>query len=72
MDLRCVSGILHGKLMDGLLEVRCKSNRCGHRPGTIILHRFDVLSGQLVETKKFTDPIGGKHAARHGLPIRNA
>lgn len=41
---------------DGILEVKCKSARCGARAGVVILHRFDVHSGAFLETKVFLDP----------------
>lgn len=59
MDLRCGSGILHGVLDDGVIEVKCKSQRCGHASGTVVLHQFDAGTGQLVRTLKFTDPQEG-------------
>lgn len=77
MDLRCDSGIKHGDLdiQDGVLEVKCRSKRCGHMPGAIIIHRFDVGTGQLIETKKFTDPLSRKdsqHASGHCVSVRSA
>lgn len=74
MELRCPSRILHGVLHDGVLEVRCKSNRCGHAAGTIVIHRFDVLSGELVETNKYTDPVARRDndGVGHRVSVRNA
>lgn len=47
----------HGVLVEpGLLEVRCTSKLCGAKPGTVVLHRFDALTGELVRTLTFTDP----------------
>lgn len=55
MELRC-DHKMHGILTDtGLLEVKCNSAFCGSRPGVVVLHRFDVESGVLVETKKYKD-----------------
>ncbi len=56
MEIRCVNEILFGILEDGILEVKCRSHRCGYRPGRVILHRFDVKTGALVETKRFKAP----------------
>lgn len=73
MDLRCDSGILHGKLEDVVVEFKCKSARCGHQPGTVVLHRFNVLTGELLATVKFTDPTRrSNHATRNGISIRSA
>lgn len=58
VELRCRNGILLGVLFpdEGILELKCKSNRCGHRPGAIVLHRF-TTDGNFVGTRKFTDPV---------------
>lgn len=56
-DLRCDNGILFGKLVgDGLFEVKCRSQRCGYVRGlSVVLHRFDVKSGELVQTLMFRE-----------------
>lgn len=55
MELRCKHK-LHGILIqDGILEIKCSSALCGKKPGVVVLHRFDVKTGQLVETRKFKD-----------------
>lgn len=57
MDLRCDSKILHGKLDVGeTIEVKCRSNRCGHGPGVVVVHRFSVSTGELQETLRFKQP----------------
>lgn len=61
MQLRCESG-LQGILKeypDGkwLLEVRCKNQRCSERgAGMVVLHYFDIKTGELNHTRKFRDP----------------
>ncbi len=56
MELRC-SAKLHGIIRDGeVLEVKCDSRFCGHKPGVVVLHRFDSHTGQLVETLRFKEP----------------
>lgn len=55
-ELRCPNRILFGVLDDRIIEVKCKSNRCGARAGVVILHRFDADSGAFLETKIFRDP----------------
>jgi hypothetical protein len=55
VELRCEHK-MHGVLTDnGLLEVKCGSAFCGSKPGVVVLHRFDVVTGELVETKKYKD-----------------
>jgi len=55
MELRCQKK-LHGILNDGVLEVKCSSRFCGARPGIVVIHRFDPITGETLETKKFSDP----------------
>lgn len=42
---------------NGVLEVKCRSTRCGAGVGKVILHRFELISGNLLETKVFLDPL---------------
>lgn len=65
MQLRCANGILFGVLVragTGVLEVKCRSRRCGHRQGVVVLHRFDLATGQEVEgsPKHYRDPAYDK------------
>lgn len=56
MDLHC-GNKLHGRLLDnGLLEVGCQSRMCGKEAGNVVLHRFDPLTGELVETLRYKQP----------------
>jgi hypothetical protein len=56
MDIRCDSK-MHGIIVEpGLIEVKCDSKFCGHRAGVTVLHRFNSLTGELVETKRYKDP----------------
>ncbi len=60
-QLRC-KGKLQGimkEFPDGkkLLEVRCKEKWCADRvAGLIVLHYFNVETGELDHTKKFREP----------------
>lgn len=56
MDLRCDSKKF-GELCDGVLDVKCSSRFCGAGPGVVVIHRFDSLTGELLETKRFRDPM---------------
>lgn len=54
-ELRCDSKILHG-VTDGVhIEVVCRSNRCGKAPGVVVLHKFNVATGQLVSTQRLKE-----------------
>lgn len=55
IELRCPNK-LHGKVFDHLVEVACNSARCGKRPGVVVLHRYDLLTGELVDTKRYKSP----------------
>jgi len=61
IDLRCDSK-KHALLLvdDHTVEIKCNSRFCGHRRGTVVLHRFDLASGQLVKTLRFAEPEEGK------------
>ena len=54
MELRCEHK-LHGVVHDGLLEVKCKSALCGSQPGVVVIHKFDPITGALVDTKRYKD-----------------
>lgn len=58
MELRCTARILHGIVngASGSIEVTCKSKRCGKRPGVVVLHTFNMSTGELVNTKLFKEP----------------
>lgn len=67
MELRCPHK-LHGMLIaEGVLEVKCDSKFCGHGPGVVVLHRFDVKTGELLETKSFKNPdLGTERSTDNG------
>lgn len=56
MELRCPNGIKFGELSKEFVEVKCRSRRCGARPGVVVLHRFSVATGNLLQTRRFRDP----------------
>jgi hypothetical protein len=65
VDLRCPNK-KHGVVLvpssneDAVVEIQCRSRWCGAMPGVIVLHRFSVSTGDLVETRKYrSPPIGG-------------
>lgn len=55
-NFRCPGNKLHAKLVQGRLEVRCDSRWCGKRPGIVVIHRFDIVSGEMVDTVRFKSP----------------
>lgn len=56
VELRCDKR-LHGVLTEnGVLEVSCRSALCGHRDGAVVIHRFDTVTGDLIDTTIYKDP----------------
>lgn len=55
MELRCDNS-LHGTVEDGVFTVKCRSRFCGSRAGVVVLHRFNVHTGELVQTLMFAEP----------------
>lgn len=71
-ELRCDSK-LHGILRDGaILEVKCGSRLCGHKPGVVVLHRFNARTGKLIETRKYKDPGVKERSKAHGSGNQHA
>jgi len=61
-ELRCDSK-KHAVLIEegsGLLEVKCDSRFCGAVSGVIVLHRFDLRDGSLVDTKRYNTKTRSK------------
>jgi hypothetical protein len=60
-ELRCGSK-LHGIGIDAsTIEVKCSSSFCGAAPGVTVLHRFNINTGELLDTDVFRDiPKKGK------------
>lgn len=55
VELRCPNGIKFAELLDGVIEVKCRSNRCGAGEGIIVLHQFDAATGEFKGTKRFRE-----------------
>lgn len=63
-DLRCESK-KHGELQDNAVEVKCSSRFCGANPDVVVIHRFDVRTGELLATRKFKSiKIGVRNATQ--------
>lgn len=64
-ELRC-GGTMHGKLDDLRLEVKCNRRSCGAGRGVVVLHTFDLTTGELIGTSKYADPTrtGDSNASR--------
>jgi hypothetical protein len=57
IDLRC-DGTMHARLdLDrGTLEVKCGRRRCGAAPDVVVLHTFNLNTGEMVDTRRFANP----------------
>ena len=65
MQLRCGGNKLHGIMVtpgSGELEVRCESRWCGKETGIVVLHQFDLSTGEY-STKKFQEPTHRERGA---------
>lgn len=56
-ELRCI-GTMHGILSEDhrYLDVKCKRKSCGARFGVVVIHTFDLITGQLHKTVTYADP----------------
>jgi len=56
-DLRCGSK-KHGVLIleKNAIETKCDSRFCGSQRGVVVLHRFSIESGALLETIRYKNP----------------
>ncbi len=73
-EIRCENGIKFADVEDGVLEVKCRSKRCGHEAGAVVIHRFLINTGELLETRKFKTPSTStrKGAGRDESSLRSA
>lgn len=63
IDLKCPNRSRHAVLypIAGVVEVKCDRSHCGVRKGkTVVLHRYDVKTGELTETLRFAEPTPKK------------
>lgn len=55
MDLRCPHK-KHGVVLvpsTGVVEIQCRSRWCGAGPGVVVLHQWNLATGDLVSTKQY-------------------
>lgn len=65
LDLRC-SAKLHAIVVaPNRVEVKCGSRFCGAGRGVVVLHQFDTTTGNLVATKKFSEPLRDNRTERN-------
>ncbi|MGI0002441.1 MAG: hypothetical protein ACRD42_05115 [Nitrososphaeraceae archaeon] len=56
MNLRCANK-LHGIVDGDIIEVSCNSQFCGSYAGIVVLHKFNLNTGELIETRTFKEPV---------------
>lgn len=75
MEARCTNDILFFRLVEAegqtLIEVKCRSLRCGAEPGVVVLHRFTV-NGEIHSTRRYKDPGIRKEVNNHDHHSRSA
>lgn len=54
-NLTCASGRLLGIIEEHFVEIACRSTKCGKRPGVVVIHRFDMSTGECVSTKRYQE-----------------
>jgi hypothetical protein len=68
MELRCphrkFGEVTVASLNQAEIEVACPSRWCGKRTGIIVVHVFCLKSGELLSTRQFRSPEGGKNGTR--------
>lgn len=64
-ELRCDSK-KHGEIIDDhIVEIKCNSKFCGAEPGIVVLHQFNAVTGELIQTKSYKEMIRSKSNAHH-------
>jgi hypothetical protein len=59
-ELRCPHK-LHAIIPEeGVVETACRSSKCGWGPGIVVLHRWSVHTGQLIDTTRYKSPERGR------------
>lgn len=58
VDLSCPNRSRHAVLYPelGVVEVKCDRSHCGSGKGKVVLHRYNIQTGELTETLRFADP----------------
>lgn len=59
VDLKCPNRSRHAVLYpeEGFIEVKCDRKFCGAGKDRVILHRFDLGTGELIQTLRFAEPM---------------
>lgn len=62
VDLSCPNRTRHAVLYPELnvVEVKCDRSFCGAGKGRVVLHRYDIFTGELTETLRFANPTPQK------------
>lgn len=62
IELRCPGNKLHAMVIDdpdikaqGVIEVRCGSRWCKQDDNVVVLHRFDLGTGEIT-TRRYSEP----------------
>jgi hypothetical protein len=58
MDIRC-DHKKHGEILDGIIEIKCRSVFCGAGSGVVVIHRW-TLAGERLSDRRFADPVAAR------------
>lgn len=56
VDIRCPSKKFAVLVSEDTLEIKCSSRFCGAKQGVVVLHRYSIKTGELLETNRYKDP----------------
>jgi hypothetical protein len=61
-ELRCAGDLYGIASVDakGTIEVKCHRRKCGSTPEVVVLHTLSLETGQVIETKRFKEPLTRK------------
>jgi putative transposon-encoded protein len=64
MDIRCphrkFGEVTEFSGKSGRIEIACPSRWCGKRTGVVVIHTFNLKTGELIGTRQFRSPKGDK------------
>lgn len=72
MELRCPAK-MHAKLISAgpaVIEIKCNSRQCGAGSGYVVLHQWDLVTGELLGTNVFRDPKFNNNSIKR-IPLNN-
>lgn len=70
IEFRCPN-VMHGIRKGNLFEVKCRHWRCKNREkNKVVLHYYDIDTGELVKTIEYKDPVKREAASGSGTDTK--